>query len=79
LLTRAAMRIDNYLDACRSRAAELPHHKWGRKVTTEQIGRLCAFRGEMVSSDFAPVAMFLERVAKIPTVFIVRDGRACIA
>lgn len=79
LRIRTGMRIDNYLETWRSRAAQATVAFLGNKITTEQIDGLRKFRGEVVTSDIAPIAAFVERVADIPTVFIVRDGRACIA
>lgn len=81
---RANARIANFIGACEARAAAFPEKLWGHKTTTEQIGAL----GSSVGNDVGPerslgndtdaLDLFVENLAHIRTIFILRDGRACV-
>ena len=85
---RTAARLANFIRACETRATAFPGRHWGHKTTTEHIwylGRslaehpkdrddVCAAPGE----DINALETFVESVADIPTLFILRDGRTCV-
>lgn len=74
-----ALRMDNYLNACRARASEFPGKYWGHKATVEQICGLRHFLANIEGWNRIQAEAFIERVASVSTVFVVRDGRACIS
>ncbi len=67
----AAERVDRFRAACEEMARDHLGHMWGNKVTTEQIGAL-ADGGD-------PIDVFYDRIGDVRTVFVLRDGRACVA
>jgi hypothetical protein len=62
-----ASRVQAYLVACRSDEIASPKRVWGHKTTTEQI----AAAGD--------TSEFIAATRDIPAIFILRDGRTCIA
>lgn len=73
-------RVDAFLAACRAEAARHPGKRWGNKITTEQLFGL---EDHNRANPGAPVDVleefFLRRLAGVKVVFILRDGRACVA
>ncbi|MGH6839119.1 MAG: sulfotransferase [Methylocella sp.] len=81
---RAAFRITNFIEACKTHAAKVPDKLWGHKTTTEQIGAL-GWPAAMDASKHTehPVSadcldFFVSSLSRVPTIFIVRDGRTCV-
>ncbi|MES1199700.1 MAG: sulfotransferase [Pseudomonadota bacterium] len=76
---RVRARVEAFLNACRAAAADHPGKLWGHKSTTEQIHGLNLWRGAMVDDEgFDAIGHFIARTAHLPTIYIVRDGRACV-
>jgi hypothetical protein len=61
-------RVDAYLEACEESSLRSPKELWGHKTTTEQVYFMASGECEY----------FLRRTIMIPTIFVTRDGRACI-
>jgi hypothetical protein len=81
---RAKARIANFIGACEAHAAAFPGKLWGHKTTTEHIEGLGSSVGKDVAcvpasgTDTDALEMFVESVADIHTIFILRDGRTCV-
>jgi len=75
---RAKARIANFVEACEARAAAFPEKLWGHKTTTEQIGRIGSATGHDLGNDTDALDIFIDSVAHVPTIFILRDGRTCV-
>jgi len=81
---RASLRIRNFMEACETHAAKVPDKLWGHKTTTEHIGAL----GGPAATDASKITehpvsadclnFFVSSLSKVPTIFIVRDGRTCV-
>jgi Sulfotransferase family len=73
-------RIDAFLAAGRAEAARFPGRRWGNKVTTEQIRGLEDHNLENPSLPSVDVLdrLLNERLAGVPVVFLLRDGRTCV-
>jgi hypothetical protein len=73
-------RVDAFVDACRREAARHPDQRWGNKITTEQVHGL---EDHNRANPAAPLdvldAFFNRRLAGVKVVFILRDGRSCVA
>ena len=73
-------RVHSYLSACVQQAEHSAKPFWGNKLTTEQIARVSSRIGEDVFKDLDVFDVFFEECCEYkPVVFILRDGRTCIA
>lgn len=81
--------IDKFQIACWRKAGSFPGRKWGHQTTTGDIGRLLDISQPTVpavdsgwygpNAGFDPVDYFICRCIRVPTILIVRDGRAAIS
>lgn len=74
-------RVDMYLDAC-SKDASISFENgrlWGNKITTEQIHAAISVPGSCGDTDQHLGIFFNELLADQLIVFILRDGRSCVA
>lgn len=75
-------RIEAFLHACSEAAAAAPTPRWGNKITTEQLAGLNrhnlhqALRGEPAEAILE--AFFNRALARVPVIYLMRDGRACV-
>ncbi|MGQ0445336.1 MAG: sulfotransferase family protein [Beijerinckiaceae bacterium] len=81
---RASKRIRNFMEACETLAAKVPDKLWGHKTTTEHIGALGSPAAlDSTKNTERPVTacclnLFVSSLSRVPTIFIVRDGRTCV-
>jgi hypothetical protein len=77
---RAKLRIDRFQTACWLEAGKNTGLLWGHSTLTEQVGSLLdpPVKGVPRSPDFDPLDYFVCRHLDVPTVVLLRDGRACI-
>jgi hypothetical protein len=86
---RVKARIDRFQIACWRKAGDHPGRRWGRLTLTEEIAGLLDSAGSTLSSvadsgwqpqrgQINPIDYFVCRCLRTPTIFFVRDGRACI-
>ncbi len=73
---RTEARIDAFLDACRDAEKNSERTVWGHKTTTEHV--LGLLSPDIAADGFSIRQAFVGRTRSIPTIFILRDGRACI-
>ncbi len=65
-------RMRRYREHCERSAQGSAGRAWGNKVTTEQIHALGPDGGGEA------IELFFEGLADTPTIFVLRDGRACV-
>jgi hypothetical protein len=85
---RTKLRIDNFQKACWHRAGETPEVKWGHQTMAEDIGGLLDDAGAQspaIDNGWAPergrfnaIDYFVCRCLRVPSIVILRDGRAAI-
>jgi hypothetical protein len=85
---RTKQRVDRFQASCLSEAHRYANLKWGCLTHSEQIGRLldpanayswAVDDGRWVEDQqFNAVDYFACRCIDVPTIFVLRDGRACI-
>lgn len=85
---RTKLRIDNFQKACWHKAGDTPEIKWGHQTMAEDIGGLlddADAQRTAIDNGWAPergrfnaIDYFICRCLRVPSVVIVRDGRAVI-
>jgi hypothetical protein len=66
-------RFEAFRKHCHEQTLKHPQSRWGNKITTEQL---------LLHPELNPetaVYLFLETFPDVPIIFMIRDGRACVA